>query len=321
MSVYTTVEPPQLEQFLKRYELGTAISLKPIAAGITNTNYYLETTVGQFILTLYEHHSDDELEYMLGLQKHLAGLGVHCAVPVTDRRGDFFSALNQRPAAIIHKLAGAAQAAPAALHCSHIGGELARFHLFGQDYEPVRPNPRGIEWLLAVSDMLHTELDESDRQLYEGTLSDYRTFDTASLPHGAIHADLFHDNALFVGDDLNGIIDFDYACFDCLVFDIAVLLNDWCSDACGNLQSNLVSAVLEAYQLQRELTREEIDALPLMLRLGALRFWFSRLYDRVFPLSGEMTFIKNPDSFRDLLLLRGNQQKDLSNLFLPHYVG
>ena len=321
MSVYTTVEPDQLEQFLKRYDIGSAQALKPIAAGITNSNYYLDTDNGHYVLTLYEHHSDDELEYILGLQQHLSNRGVHCAAPVKDRRGDFFSPLKQRPAAIIEKLPGAVQAEPDALRCNQIGGELARFHRAGQDYRRMRANPRGIEWLLAAADMLESELDDDDRQLYEAVLRDYRALDITRLPRGAIHADLFHDNVLFDGDALKGIIDFDYACFDCLVLDIAVLLNDWCSDAGGNLQANLVAAVLEGYQRERRLTRMEIDALPLMLRLGALRFWFSRLYDKAFPLSGELTFIKNPDNFRGLLVLRSNEKKDLDALFLPHYMG
>ena len=318
MSVYTTVEQAQLEQFLQRYELGEALSLKPIAAGITNTNYYLETTSGSFVLTLYEHHSDDELDYMLGLQRHLANKSLRCAAPVMDRRGDLYSTLKQRPAAIIHRIQGQVQTHPGPEHCARIGAELARFHLAGQDFELNRANPRGIEWLLAVGDMLEGELSQEDRQLFHGTLRDLQALDNSTLPRGAIHADLFHDNALFAGDDLSGIIDFDYACYDSFIFDIAVLLNDWCIDSGNGLQESLVTAILDGYQQQRGLTRAEITALPLMLRLGALRFWFSRLYDKVYPLSGELTFIKDPGVFRDMLAARSEHTEKLERLFLRH---
>ncbi len=321
MSVFTAVEPAQLEHFLQRYELGKACDFSPISAGITNTNYYLDTDDGSYVLTLYEHHSDDELDYMLGLQQHLAEKSVLCPAPLKDRRGDYYSSLNHRPAAIINRLPGEIETAPVTEHCAQIGAELARFHLAGQDFVKNRPNPRGVEWLLAAGDMLEAHLTPQDQQLLTSTVGDFRNFDHRPLAHGAIHADLFHDNALFVDGALGGIIDFDYACHDSLVLDIAVLLNDWCSDRQGNLESRRVTAVLNAYQQLRPLHQVEIRALPLMLRISALRFWLSRLYDKVFPLSGELTFIKNPDWFRELLMLRSAETRQLERLFLPHYMG
>ena len=124
---------------------------------------------------------------------------------------------------------------------------------------------------------------------------------------GAIHADLFHDNALFTADGLGGILDFDYACNDSFVFDIAVLLNDWCIDGSYRLDTARVQATLDGYRSRRRLDPAEIAALPMMLRLAALRFWLSRLHDREFPLSGELTFIKCPDAFREMHRLRAEQ--------------
>lgn len=307
MSVYTTVETEQLSQFLRRYELGKPLDFKPIASGITNTNYYLDTDQGSFVLTLYEHHSDDELEYMLNLQQHLADRAVHCSQPVRDRRGDFFSSLNNRPAAIIHRLPGVVETVPDLAQCALIGAELARFHLAGMDFGGVRTNPRGLDWIVAVRDMLSDNLDEADRQAIEATLVASQRANLEALPRGAIHADLFHDNALFSGDTLGGILDFDYACSDCFALDIAVLLNDWCIDESYQLISDRVNVVLEAYQQLRPLEAEESNALPLMLRISALRFWLSRLYDKAFPLSGDLTFIKSPDPFREMHHLRSTQ--------------
>lgn len=321
MSVFTTVEPAQIEQFLKRYELGNIRSFSPIAAGITNTNYYLDTESGRYVLTLYEHHSDDELDYILGLQRHLAEKSVACPAPVRDRRGDNYSSLNNRPAAINQRMPGEVEAKPGDSHCSQIGAELARFHLAGQDFGNIRPNPRGVEWLLAAGDMLEADLSPQDQLLVTTTVGSIRTFDHASLTQGAIHADLFHDNALFVDGALGGVIDFDYACYDSLVLDIAIVLNDWCIDARGNLDGQLVSAVLDSYQQYRKLDQAEIKAMPLMLRVAALRFWLSRLYDKIYPLSGEMTFVKDPQAFRNLLLLRSTEADQLEQLFLPHYMG
>ena len=309
MSVYTSVDSEQLEGFLRRYDIGKALSFTPVAAGVTNSNYMLDTDQGRYVLTLYEHHSDDELDYMLRLQRHLAGRGVRCSQPVGDRRGDFFSSLNRRPAAIITRLAGEVQKLPRLRQCALIGAELARFHLAGADFAHLRPNPRGIDWMVAVRDLLADYLGDADQQAIEATLRAVQGFDLEALPRGAIHADLFHDNALFHGTELGGILDFDYACTDAFVFDIAVLVNDWCINPQYALETHRVDAVLEAYRQQRELTSIEIEALPLMLRLAALRFWLSRLYDKVFPLAGELTFIKCPDAFRDMHRLRSSAQQ------------
>ena len=306
MSVYTSVTPDQLDQFLQRYNLGKAVEFKPIAAGITNSNYFLDTEQGRFVLTLYEHLSDDELEYILNLQCHLASHGVRCAKPQTDRRGELFSSLNNRPAAIIGRLPGEVETAPNLAQCAEIGAELARFHLAGLEFRGLRHNPRGIDWVVAVRDMMREQLDEAELLEIEASLLAARRFDLGSLPRGAIHADLFHDNALFEGDRLVGVLDFDYACSDSFVFDIAVLLNDWCIDNDYRLLPERVDAVLDAYQRLRPLEPLEQEALPLMLRLAALRFWLSRLYDKTFPLTGELTFIKNPDSFRDMHRLRSS---------------
>jgi homoserine kinase type II len=309
MSVYTSVGSEQLEGFLRRYDIGKALAFAPIAEGITNSNYMLVTDQGHYVLTLYEHHSDDELDYMLRLQRHLAARGVHCSQPVVDRRGEFFSSLNQRPAAIITRIEGEVQSPPTVEQCALIGAELARFHLAGVDFDHPRTNPRGLDWMVAVRDMLAEYLDEEDQQAIEASLRAAQAFDLEALPRGAIHADLFHDNALFHGAELGGILDFDYACSDAFVFDIAVLLNDWCIDAQLQLVTSRVTAVVDAYRQHRDLTGIEIEVLPLMLRLAALRFWLSRLYDKTFPLSGELTYIKCPDTFRDMHRLRSSQPR------------
>ena len=304
MSVYTSVSRAELDHFLERYDIGEAREFTPIAAGITNTNYLLDCSDGRFVLTLYEHLGDDELHYLLGLQRHLARRGVRCARPQKDRRGDYFSPLNQRPAAICHRIDGEVLASPGLSACRQIGTELARFHEAGADFERQRSNPRGLDWMVAMRDMLTNHLDGFDLASIESSLSTAQELDLNAFPAGPIHADLFHDNALFDGEALGGIIDFDYACNDLFVLDIAVLMNDWCIDADLGLVDERVSAVLDGYAGVREMLPVEFEALPLMLELAALRFWLSRLYDQVFPLSGELTYTKSPDAFRNMHRLR-----------------
>ena len=301
MSVYTTVTQQDLEPFLERYSIGRCCALEPIAAGITNTNYRLDTDAGDYVLTLYEHHSDDELEYILGLQRHLGGHGLRCAMPLEDRRGEVFSNLNQRPAAIIERLPGQVVTTPGTAHCREAAAELARLHRVGRDYPGYRPNPRGLDWLHAARDMLADSLSGDDRETIDATLAGYQRSGAETLAQGAIHADLFRDNALFEHGELYGFIDFDYACVDNYALDLAIMLNDWCNDEAGELDADRSAALLGGYQSERRLDAAEIEALPILLQLAALRFWLSRLYDRTFPQSGEMTYSKSPDEFRRLL--------------------
>lgn len=304
MSVYTPVNAAQLETFLRRYDIGSLVYHQGISAGITNTNYAIDTTVGAFILTLYEHHSESALDYILGLQHHLADKKVACAAPVLDTNGLLYSTLNQRSAALIARVPGAACKAVSPRHCSLIGTELAGFHLAGGDYMLKRNNPCGLDWYVLMAKNLDPVLNDSDRRLLQEEIQIYLQYPFTSLPQGSIHADLFHDNVLFDEDRLGGIIDFDYACFGSLIYDLAVIMNDWCLLEDGQLDPVRVDALLRAYDQVRPLESREHEALPLMLRVGSLRFWLSRLNDLKFPLPGELTFTKNPNEFRDMLLLR-----------------
>ena len=313
MSVYTKVNPAQLEDFLTRYSLGKHHALTPIKAGVTNSNYYLDCDAGRFILTLYEQHQKDDLDYILGLQQHLSLASVPCAHPVIDHKGTYYSILNQRPAAIIHRLDGDIVDSATLNQCDSIAVALAQFHRAGKSYTPDRVNTRGAQWLLSACSNLESQLDAEDIRLIQDCLRDYQQTNLGDLPRGAIHADLFRDNALFVGEKLSGIIDFDYACHDSFIFDLAVLLNDWCVDHRGELMTNSVSTVLAAYQTVRSITHSEWRVLPLMLRLAALRFWISRLYDKTFSLSGELITSKSPSRFRRQLLLRNRRQEEIRN--------
>jgi homoserine kinase type II len=304
MSVYTLVNADQLEAFLCRYNIGSLICHQGISAGITNTNYQVETTAGEFILTLYEHHSNCALDYILGLQHHLADKQVACAAPVVDSEGFLYSPLNQRSAAMINRVPGTISKTPTALECALIGAELARFHLAGSDYGAKRNNPCGLDWYVLMAKKLDPILNDADRQLLHEEIETYLQYPFTSLPQGSIHADLFHDNALFDGNQLGGIIDFDYACYGTLIYDLAVIMNDWCLLDDGQLDPVRIDSLLQAYRQLRPLNEAEHNALPLMLRVGALRFWLSRLNDLNFPLSGELTFTKDPDEFRDMLVLR-----------------
>lgn len=304
MSVYTFVSRDQLNAFLQGYSIGKLVSYEGIANGITNSNFWLKTEAGAFVLTLYEHHQTSDLDYILGLQHHLIQKGIACASPVHDNNGRFYSTLNNKPAAINRRVSGEVCQTLTVRHCQLVGTELANFHLAGASYHLIRKNPCGSYWRLNKQQELDGYLNESDKKLLAEEITAYEALNHISLPAGAVHADLFHDNCLFDDDRTGGIIDFDYACDEFWLYDLAVTINDWCINNEGELDQQLLRAFLNSYNRVRPLLAIEQDNLALMLRLAAVRFWLSRVYDKAFPLSGELTYTKDPDEFKNILLLR-----------------
>ena len=125
MSVYTTITPDALSPWLARYNVGELVGLKGIAAGITNTNYFVTTTRGRFVLTVFEVLRLDELPFYLNLMHHLARHGVAVASPVADRNDAFASLLAGKPACLVHCLPGQDVSTPGAGQCTQVGQQMA----------------------------------------------------------------------------------------------------------------------------------------------------------------------------------------------------
>jgi len=304
MSVFTPVTSEQLSVWLQHYQLGTLLQMQGIAAGIENTNYFVTTTGGNYVLTLFEKLRPMELPFYLGLMAHLAQHGIPSPAPATDLRGRLFSELNGKPAALMSRLQGEAVAAPAPAHCAEVGNTLAEMHLAGQSYQGRLDNPRGARWWREAAPKVSPFLDAARAALLGSELEFQARQSREALPRGPIHADLFRDNVLFLGERIGGVIDFYFAGIDCLLFDVAVTLNDWCVHATGAIDAPRAQALLAAYHARRPFAAAERDAWPAMLRAAALRFWLSRLYDFYLPRPGELVHAQDPEHFRRILELR-----------------
>ncbi|MEQ8661711.1 MAG: homoserine kinase, partial [Gammaproteobacteria bacterium] len=233
MSVYTVVARAELEAFLRGYALGTLDDYAGIEAGIENTNYFVTTTLGEYVLTLFEVTPTEDLDYCLALMAHLADAGIPSAHPLADRRGSYLGELCGKPAALVVRLPGRSVTRPDVVHCRAIGTAMARMHLAGTSFARERAAERGQHWRATVIERLRAAVDGSERQLLDAIAGDAELAERRDLPHGVIHADLFHDNALFVGESLTGIIDFYYAHTGAFVYDLAVSVADWCFGPAG----------------------------------------------------------------------------------------
>jgi homoserine kinase type II len=301
MSVYTTVTAEDLRAWLGDYNVGTLTDLQGISAGIENTNYFVYTTAGRYVLTLFEKLTPAELPFYLGLMAHLADHGVPSARPLRDRSGSFLSELNGKPAALVSFLPGKDVETPERSHCAAVGAMLARIHLGGRSYGTRMENPRGLSWWRQVLPEIERFLSADEARLLREEVNHQARNRPAGLPDGAVHADLFRDNVLFEGARISGVIDFYFACTDMLLYDVAIAVNDWCVRDDGGLDEQRVDALLQAYAAARPYLEAEAAAWPLLLRAAALRFWISRLYDFHLPRPGELTYAKDPAHFRRIL--------------------
>jgi homoserine kinase type II len=304
MSVFTRVSPDELSAWLKRYAIGTLTDLQGIAAGIENTNYFVATSHGRFVLTLFERLSAAELPFYLNLMAHLARHGIPCPAPIADRGDKYLGTLNGKPATIVTCLPGAPIATPRAGHCGQVGAMLGDMHLAGKSYSGKLENPRGPRWWREAAREVAPFLDATRSELLASELDFQARHRDLDLPRGAVHADLFRDNVLFEGERIGGVIDFYFAGIDAFLFDVAVTVNDWCVDQEGEIDAERAQALIAAYRRVREFTDDEKRAWPVLLRAAALRFWLSRLYDFYLPRPGELTHAHDPEHFRRVLEAR-----------------
>jgi len=302
LSVYTPVSDDELAAWLGNYSVGALVACEPIKAGIENTNYFVTTRQGRYVLTLFERLPAEELPFYLDLMAHLARHGIPCPAPIADLHDRYLQSLNGKPAALVTRLPGRSVDQPGERECGELGALLGRMHLAGRSYPAYLENPRGPKWWRFAAKEVSPFLDSGQKDLLEKELQYQSQQRFPDLARGPVHADLFRDNTLFEKGRISGVVDFYFAGVDCLLYDIAVCVNDWClADGGAGLHAGNAVALLAAYQGVRPFTPLEKQAWPAMLRAAALRFWLSRLYDYHLPRPGMMVHAHDPDHFRRIL--------------------
>ena len=313
MAVFTEVSLEEAQQFVKPLKVGEVTSLRGIGAGIENTNYFLNTDQGEWVLTVFERLTQAQLPFYLRLMQHLALRGIPVPLPQQDAQGEILFTLKGKPAALVNKLMGGHELAPQTRHCEAVGAMLARMHLAGADFPLHQPNLRGLPWWIETVPLVMPFLDEARQDLLSSELKFQQNLAGspayAELPSGPVHADLFRDNVMFDGpsgsEQLSGFFDFYFAGVDTWLFDIAVCLNDWCIDlSSGALDEERATAFVGAYESQRALSATEHRLLPALLRAAALRFWISRLWDFHLPRQASMLKPHDPTHFERVLKAR-----------------
>jgi len=309
MAVFTPVSMEELVPWLDQYDVGQALRIQGISSGIENSNFFVTTDQGEYVLTLFEKLTAQELPYYLNLMHHLAERHIRVADPILDRDGGILGTLCGKPASLVTKLRGDWLPNPSPRHCAQVGEMMARMHLAGKDYLPYQPNLRGITWWRETMPQVLGYLSEENAIFLRQEVALQEAFSVTDLysrlPSGPVHADLFRNNVMFDGDQLSGFFDFYFAGNDTWLFDVAVAVNDWCIRLdTGEFDDVRLHAFLEAYKAVRLFSADENAAWQTMLRAAALRFWLSRLYDFYLPRTAEMLTPHDPAHFERILRLR-----------------
>jgi len=310
MSVYTELTHANIANLLTHYNLGELKSFEGIAAGIENSNFFIDTQQGRFVLTVFERMDIDELPYFMHLMRHLAARGLSCPDVMPRHDGSLLFGLDvdgeSKHGCIVSCLSGKTLDVLNDKQLFESGKNMAQMHLAGVDFPEVRDNPTGVDWLedtaRQVMDGVAEKYGDEAAKMLQSELVFQRAQAWESLPKGLIHGDLFVDNILFNGDEVSGIIDFYYAHTAPWVMDIAIALN---AQAVVLSHDDVIrmQTFLAGYESLRLLEAQEKEALSALLRAAALRFWLSRLYDAFFPRGGAMTQTKDPEEYRLKLLL------------------
>ena len=321
MAVFTPIELEDIAQWIDQdFNIGQASEIRGIHGGIENSNFFLDTTKGgkkqEYVLTIFERLTAQQLPFYLELMRHLANKGVPVPKPIENKQGDILFTLKGKPVAIVTKLPGLSRLKPESNHCALVGEMLAKMHLAGKDFSKYQENLRSLDWWQKTIPSVLPHLNTSQKELITHELKTQEEFFSSGtydgLPQGASHCDLFRDNVLFdpkssdvSQDQLGGFFDFYFAGTDKWLFDIAVTANDWClADNKQDLDPARLDAFMKAYQSVRSLTKEEQSSWPLMLRAAALRFWVSRLWDFYLPRDAQMLTPHDPTHFERILLSR-----------------
>ncbi len=298
MSVFTPVTDAEASALLAHYSLGALESLEGIAQGVENTNFFLTTTTGRYVLTLCEKIPRADLPFYIGLMDHLATHGIVCPAPVRMESGELLAELNGRPACIVTRLPGSPRMAPSVPDCRAAGHILAALHVAGVEYDAALENARGQAWREHFAGVAAPRLSRAENALIESENRYQAIHDDSVLPQGVIHGDLIRDHVLWDSRAHGGVIDFYVAGDDVLLYDLAITANDWCALPEGALDAARVRALVAGYEELRPLTEFERELWPVMLRRAALRTWLGRIGYNHFPQDSHMTIPKDHEFSR-----------------------
>ena len=301
MAVYTKLSESDLNIFFSKYNLGKLLKYNEIKEGIENTNYFIHTQTGKFILTVYEKRVEEkDLPFFIGLMRNLYDSNFLSPEPIINKNGNYISEILNKKAAVISFLEGNAKKNLSPDNCHQVGVNTAKLHLITKNLKNKRENKLSVNsWRPLYNKVkkdcskIHKDLTE----IIEKNLLEIEKDWPKGIPSGIIHADLFPDNIFFKNNKLSGIIDYYFSCWDFYAFEIAICLNALCFEGMNeNLSFNVTKAkkFIDGYSSIRKLNEDEKISLKVLCQGAAMRFLLTRVFDYLNLIEGAVVKIKDP---------------------------
>ena len=304
MSVYTILKNKHIKEILSLYNIGSLKSFDGISDGITNTNYFLNTDKGKYVITIFEDIKKTKVTKYLKLMNFFSKKGLCAPEIMITKSGDVLTTVEKKPCSIMQKLSGKTVNESNSTLCKSLGEVIGTFHNFSQQYQGMISNSRDIEWIEKTSKKIENHLQPNQLNLIKHCSKVFKKIFSSNLPSGVIHSDLFRDNVLARNNKITGIIDYYYSFNGPLVYELAVIANDWCVNKNGSINARKYHSFINSYNSVRPITKKEMEQMNNAMIAAGLRFYLSRLVDMIFPKVGEITHIKDPSTFENILKKR-----------------
>ena len=321
MAIYTKLSERNLKDFFLKYDLGKLLNYKGIEEGIENTNYFIQTNKGKFILTLYEKRVEEkDLPFFMGLMRNLFDANFPSPEPMINKNGNYITEISGKKAAVVSFLEGSAKKNLNPEDCYKVGVLTAKLHLTTKNLVQKRENKLSVDSWRKIYEKVRNDCSKIHPNLtntIEKNLDEIEKNWPKNIPSGIIHADLFPDNIFFKNNKLTGIIDFYFSCYDCYVFEIAICLNALCFEGFKeNLSFNVTKAkkFIDGYSSVRKLTEIEKKSLKIFCQGAAMRFLLTRVFDYLNLTKGALVKIKDPVEYLKRLEFH-NSVKDYKDYF------
>ena len=301
MAVYTKLSENNLKDFFSKYNLGKLLKFRGIQEGIENSNYFVKTDSGKFILTVYEKRVEEkDLPFFMGLMKNIFNENFPSPEPIINKNGNYITEIFGKKAAVVSFLEGTSKKNLTPGNCHEVGIYTAKLHTITKNLNIKRTNRLSVNsWRLIYRKIQRdcSKIYPDLTKIIERNLEVIEDQWPKNIPRGIIHADLFPDNIFFKGSKLTGIIDFYFSCYDFYALEIAICLNALCFEGKNeNLSFNVTKAkkFIDGYSSIRKLAEEEKESLKILCHGAAMRFLLTRVFDYLNLTEDALVKIKDP---------------------------
>ena len=306
MAVFTKLNEIEIENFLKTYEVGELNSYNEIVEGIENTNYKIICDGNPYVLTIFEKRvKEEDIPFFINLKLFLNNNNFKCPKPIQNKNGKIINSIRNKKAVIISFIEGKKINSPNYNECFEVGKMIGNLHNITVNFNEKRNNSLDIAGLKKIFYKCEKTNNNDFAEIFILLKNEIAFLEKSlpnNLPSGIIHADLFKDNIFFKNEKITGVIDFYFSCYHFLLYDICIVINDWCFANNGNVFiKDFYKAIFKGYNESRSLNNEELKYFNLILRIAALRILITRLHDYIFHPNDAIVIKKDPYQYFNIL--------------------